>query len=136
MSLEEITKKRVLIADDDDDVLKPAARYFSLKGWVVDTASTVEDAIEKYKTQKDQGKNYDVIITDNNMPKENAGVEFIKKIREDEQDGTTLLCLRSGTLDETVINSVKNYSNVLIFEKMTSLQTMYDEIYAALQKTQ
>ena len=44
-------KKRVLVVDDDDAILKSVATILQLKGYDVDTAETGRQAIEKSQSQ-------------------------------------------------------------------------------------
>lgn len=54
---------RILIADDEKDVLELSKTYFNLSGLDVDTASDGNEALDKIKRG-----NYSVVITDIGMP--------------------------------------------------------------------
>ena len=55
--------KRILVVDDEDDIVDYLARALKMRGHVVDTAHDGESAWEKIKQQQ-----YDVIISDLKMP--------------------------------------------------------------------
>lgn len=67
--------KKILIVDDEKDIVKLLSDYFSFTGYIVLTAYDGEEAIQK------SSKNPDIILLDINMPKMN-GFEVCKKIRE------------------------------------------------------
>jgi DNA-binding response OmpR family regulator len=69
-----VSRRRILIVEDDDDVRRFNAEALSGSGYHVDTAV---DGAEGWETLK--GNRYDLLITDNNMPKL-SGIELIRKL--------------------------------------------------------
>ena len=67
--------QKIMIIDDEIDILSMLARYFRLNGYVVLTA---ENAIE---AQKKLAQQPDLILLDINMP-EMDGISFCKNIRD------------------------------------------------------
>lgn len=65
---------KILVVDDDRDLLKMLNSYFSLKSYTVITAENGWSALEKVKT------NPDIILLDVNMPGMD-GIEVCKRIR-------------------------------------------------------
>lgn len=65
---------KILVVDDDRDLLKMLNSYFSLKSYTVITAENGWSALEKLKT------NPDIILLDVNMPRMD-GIEVCKRIR-------------------------------------------------------
>jgi len=75
-TLKELTKKlNVLYVEDEKESREQISDIFSLFFKSLDTAFDGEDALEKYSM-----KDYDVIITDINMPRMN-GIELTKRIK-------------------------------------------------------
>jgi len=66
---------RILVADDEPDVVSLLKDYFEINGYEVITAKNGKSAVEK------AGKNPDIILLDVNMPDMN-GIEVCKVIRE------------------------------------------------------
>jgi DNA-binding response OmpR family regulator len=66
---------RILVVDDDQDVLEMADCFFRKAGMVVQCAESGEKALEKIKST-----GFSAIITDFNMPGMN-GVELAEKVR-------------------------------------------------------
>lgn len=71
-------KKRILIVDDDEAVLKSIGDYLSLKGYTVDTARTGKEAIKKSKDDF-----FNLAILDIRLP-DMEGTELLTKMRENE----------------------------------------------------
>ena len=67
--------KRILLVDDNTDIRLLGADLLFHSGYEVDTAGDGESGWEAL-----QARNYDLLITDHNMPKV-SGVELVKKLR-------------------------------------------------------
>jgi DNA-binding response OmpR family regulator len=81
---------RILLVDDDDYAREINAGILIRFGYNVDTA---EDGAAAWKALNDH--NYDLLITDNRMPRV-TGLELIKKVRS--EDMTLPIILASGTV--------------------------------------
>lgn len=68
-------KYRILIVDDDKDLLKMLNRYFTMKGYTIDIASDGLEAIHLLSASPD------MILLDINMPRMD-GLELCRKIRD------------------------------------------------------
>lgn len=68
-------KYKILLVDDDKDLLKMLDRYFSIKNYLIITAGNGIEAMEKIK------ENPDIILLDINMPKLD-GLEVCRQIRD------------------------------------------------------
>jgi DNA-binding response OmpR family regulator len=67
--------KRILLVDDDANLLRVLNRYLTKQGYVVQAASTVQDAIRLFELEPP-----DLIVSDVMLP-EVSGLEFCKQIR-------------------------------------------------------
>ena len=72
---ESVPPLRVLVVDDDDDIRRLNSEMLFHSGYDVDTAADGEAAWDALSTDE-----YDLVITDNNMPKV-TGVELLEKLR-------------------------------------------------------
>lgn len=68
-------KYKILIVDDDVDLLKMLQNYFELKGYIVILAKNGAEALEKVTVQPD------IILLDINMPQID-GIEVCRRIRD------------------------------------------------------
>jgi DNA-binding response OmpR family regulator len=97
MPLEILSKKvnprcRILLVDDDSHLLELNAVALIRFGYDVDTA---EDGASAWQALHDINVSYDLLITDNKMPKV-TGLELIKKMRSEEM--TLPVILAPGTI--------------------------------------
>ena len=67
---------RILVVDDEETVCQSIKKILSRKGYSVDNALNVEDAVKKINDLK-----FDLVITDLMMPKTN-GMELLKIVRD------------------------------------------------------
>ena len=67
---------KILLVDDEKDIVEICSDAFELEGFSVDVANTVDQALEKL-----QQENYHVVVSDLNMPGK-PGDELLKEIRE------------------------------------------------------
>lgn len=67
--------QKIMIIDDEIDILRMLERYFRLNGYHVITADSAEDALNKLRPQPD------LILLDINMPDMN-GITLCKSIRD------------------------------------------------------
>ncbi len=68
--------KHILVIDDDEDIRASFVLALKDKGYIVDTAETGEEGIEKERSKK-----YDLIFLDLKMPGI-SGVEALREIRK------------------------------------------------------
>jgi DNA-binding NtrC family response regulator len=71
-------KRKILIVDDDQAILKSLGDYLSLKGYSVETAKTGKEAIEKSKNQF-----FNLAVLDIKLP-DIEGTELLTKMHETE----------------------------------------------------
>ncbi|MBP7461345.1 MAG: response regulator, partial [Candidatus Delongbacteria bacterium] len=84
---------RILIVDDNPDILSLLSDYFQTTGYQVDSASTGYSAFDFIHQF-----HYELIITDINMP-ELDGFDIITHIRANEKNKTTPILAISGVTD-------------------------------------
>jgi DNA-binding response OmpR family regulator len=72
--------RRILLVDDDAELRKLYANFLMIAGYEVDTAGDGEAGWEALYAESFTPDGYDLLITDNNMPRL-SGVGLIKKVR-------------------------------------------------------
>ena len=88
--------KRILLVDDDEVLCQVNADILSRFGYETETA---EDGAAAWEALQDHG--YDLVITDNSMPKV-SGVELVKKLRSAHM--MLPVVLASGTIPMEAMN--------------------------------
>ena len=104
---------KLLIVDDEVDVLDIAKRYFSKRGVDVFTADNGEGAVRIVGNE-----NPDLVLLDFNLPDMN-GTEVLKKIREELKSEVKVMMMRGG--DEGQIKKEVEHLNVFqyLFKPLT-----------------
>ena len=75
-----IPRQRILVVEDDADIRQLYSEALTGSGYLVDTAEDGEAGWKVLHAVRYDPDCYDLLITDNNMPKL-SGVELIKKLR-------------------------------------------------------
>jgi DNA-binding NtrC family response regulator len=102
----ESVERRILIVDDHPPMLEVLRIAFTGRGWQVQTAALVEDAIACFRSAP-----FDVILTDKNLP-DRSGVDLIRYVRARDDAVGIVLITGYGTVDsarETLNLGVDEY---------------------------
>ncbi|MFI5303657.1 MAG: PAS domain-containing protein [Nitrospiria bacterium] len=109
MESEQMTrgKGRVLVMDDEEDVLNIAKEIFIHLGYDVDLAKDGSEAVQRYKTAKESGYPFDVVITDLTVPGDVGGVETLKRLRA--IDPGIKIIVSSGYANDPAMGDFKSF---------------------------
>ncbi|MFA6235743.1 MAG: response regulator [Bacteriovorax sp.] len=94
-------KIKILIVDDEAELLEMYREIFELDGFDVFTADSASVGLETYKNNKE----IKLIISDSNM-RDMSGIQFLKSLKE-AYETIPLFYLTTGSLDQSEEN-VKN----------------------------
>lgn len=117
---------RVLIVEDEDMVRAVAERALVRQGYVVETASDGEQALELFA----EGKRYDLIVSDVVMPNMD-GPTMARNLRE--TYGDIRLLFMSGYAEEQLRKTI-SLDNVSFLAKPFSVQQIAEAVHDALVK--
>jgi two-component system response regulator VicR len=106
---------KILVVDDEKDVLEALAGRLSREGYGVVTALDGEEALLKVKSD-----NPDIILLDLNLPKKN-GFEVLKEVREQYKDKWRPIIIISG---RTELETVRQCYNLEADHYLTKPCTM------------
>ena len=109
---------KLLIVDDDLDLIDMLSNYFLLKGYEIYTAYDGKEALDKMKYTPD------LVILDVNMPKLN-GIDVCKRIRDFTQ--SPILFLTARATEEDKVNGLLVGGDDYIFLFFNN-----DKIYGSL----
>ena len=113
---------KILLADDDEDILEYYASLLIQENYLVETAVDGRDALEKAKNKK-----YDFILTDFKMPNL-SGIELISHIKTDSLNRETPCAVLSGALDEPACNRFRQLKVAEIIDKPIDPQNLIEII--------
>ena len=96
----------LLIVDDDKPFLTRLARAMESRGFVVDTAESVEEAVQKARAKAPAYAVVDMRLGDGN------GLDVVEAIREKRADSRTVILTGYGNIATAVTAVVRSYSPV------------------------
>ena len=92
--------RRLLVVDDEPEVADGLALLLRGDGWIVDTASTAEEALERFKTET-----YHLLLTDLILPGK-SGVELTKLVH-DSCPATAIVLVTGHATVKTAVAALK-----------------------------
>ncbi len=116
---------RILIVDDEEELLHGIASYFRYKGETVETAKSFHDGLNALD---DRGGRFNVLISDARMP-DGSGIDLIGM--QLARQGDSCLCvLMTGQLEKDHLKA--GFDRVKVFAKPFSLSEMYKQVRAQI----
>lgn len=103
---------KILIIDDENQILATYKNFFDKRGFIVDTAENGEEGLTKLKNEE-----YDVAIVDILMPKMD-GLTLVEKVSQDGID-TSIIILTGHGEKEHAIKAINLGIVEAWFEKAT-----------------
>lgn len=87
---------KIIIVDDEEQILSALGTFFSLRGYEVMTTSDPEDALERIRMEK-----FHVALLDINMPLVN-GIELLKLIKESRPTVQVIMMTAYTTIEKAI----------------------------------
>ena len=98
---------RILVMDDEEDILLLVAKMLRMDGYSVATAIDGKKAIEMYRQSLEAGEPFDIVITDLTIPGGLGGKEVVKQIIEIDPKATVIAS--SGYAHDPVMANYAEY---------------------------
>jgi len=102
-----MSKKRILIMDDEELIQDVLSTMLDFLGYEVDIASEGAKAIQMYKNAMTENKRYDVIIMDLTIPGGIGGKEAINDLIDIDSDVNAIVS--SGYTNDPVMSNYSEY---------------------------
>jgi DNA-binding response OmpR family regulator len=91
-----VAAQRILVVDDEPNVVKSCARMLELEGFEVQTASGGSEALALYKRE-----NFDMALVDLRMP-DMSGLEVLAALKEHDPNATAAIFTAYGTKENAI----------------------------------
>lgn len=96
MTITENKNQRILVVDDEKDMLETCRKILSLRSYRVDIAASAGEALQLFRTQP-----FDLVIVDLKMP-EISGLELMKKLHKIRSDQLVVMITAYATVENAL----------------------------------
>jgi PAS domain S-box-containing protein len=117
---------RLLVVDDEENVLLTIAAILSQRGYQVETASSGQEAIDRIAKEP-----FDLVLTDLSM-KEVDGIEVVGAVREHQPDTVAIMLTGYASLDSAIEAIRRGAYDYLT--KPTNIEEMIQTVERGLEK--
>ncbi|MEQ8924920.1 MAG: response regulator transcription factor [Fulvivirga sp.] len=124
----ETKKNKILIIDDDKDILELLAYNLEKEGYEIETVSKSTDSLTAAKSFQP-----DLIILDIMMPKIN-GIEVCRQLRESSEFNNTYIFFLTAKSDKELQNEALETGGDDFIQKITGLRALTHKISTVLKR--
>ena len=121
--------ERILIIDDEIQVIDAVARLLVSKGFYIEKAQNVKEGLSKYKNKKNH---FDVVVSDIEMPEMN-GHELVKEILSKNSHQKIILTSGKFSVDDKKL--YENNNNISFLNKPWKAIELIQAITAVIEKS-
>ncbi len=123
-------KGNILFMDDEDIVTQVVKAMIDILGHDVVCAANGEEAIEKFKRARDEGRPFDVVILDLTVKGGMGGEQALGRLRE--IDSGIKAIVSSGYSDSPVVSDYRSYGFSAFLNKPYMIEALRDSLNALL----
>ncbi len=121
---------RVLVMDDEEFVRRIAGRLIEALGHATEFAQNGEEAIAKYRSARDAGTAYDIVILDLTVRGGLGGLETLRSLQEIDPQVTAVMS--SGYSDDSAVADYRKYGFHAFLKKPYTIEMLQDVLARAL----
>jgi CheY-like chemotaxis protein len=118
--------RRILVVDDEPEILAEVAGYLRRRGESIVTASSYRQGLQALE---DDAVPIDILVTDGRMP-DGSGIDLLRAAIE-RPGGPRAFILMTGHFEESDLSADLQEAGVVVIYKPFSLAVMYREVGAA-----
>ncbi len=130
----EITNKRLLLMDDDEDILTMLGELFTFMGYEPSLAKNGEEALKIYKESQAKKQPFAVVILDLTITGGMGGKETIGELKQLDPDVYAIVA--SGYSNDPVLASYKEYGFKDILTKPYTMEELKEVLKRAFNSKQ
>jgi two-component system cell cycle sensor histidine kinase/response regulator CckA len=116
------TREKILLMDDEENIRAVAAEILKFMGYDVESAVDGAEAVEKYKSAKESGEAFSVVIMDLTISEGMGGNEAVKILRE--IDPGIKAIVSSGYSNDPIMADYKSFGFSGIIAKPYKVQEL------------
>lgn len=118
--------RRILVVDDEPEILAEVAGYLRRRGESIVTASSYKQGLQALE---DDAVPIDILLTDGRMP-DGSGIDLLRAAIE-RRGGPRAFILMTGHFEESDLSADLQEAGVVVIYKPFSLAAMYREVGSA-----
>jgi two-component system NtrC family sensor kinase len=122
-------KNRILIIDDEENILQVLRKALEREGYEIDTLLDAQEGLSILASS-----DYDLILCDMEMPRL-SGIEYYLEIEERLPEMTDRFLFMTGEIQSPSIQKFLQDNRVSIISKPFDLSTLYQGVHDALQRS-
>src|SRR5215204_4163349 len=115
--------RRILVVDDEPEILAEVAGYLRRRGESIVTASSYRQGLQALE---DDAVPIDILVTDGRMP-DGSGIDLLRAAIE-RPGGPRAFILMTGHFEESDLSDDLQAAGVVVIYKPFSLAAMYREV--------
>ena len=121
-----VTKKRVLVLDDEELILELVRDILELLDLRVATVADGREAVNIFKEAMAKGESFDLVLLDMSLPGELNGIDTLREIRK--IDPSIKALVSSGYSADDIISNAKKYGFDGAVPKPYSISVLRDAV--------
>jgi len=121
-----VTKKRVLVLDDEELILELVRDILELLDLRVATVADGREAVNIFKEAMAEGESFDLVLLDMSLPGELNGIDTLREIRK--IDPSIKALVSSGYSADDIISNAKKYGFDGAVPKPYSISVLRDAV--------
>jgi len=126
-----VVKRKVLIMDDEEIVREASGEVLGMLGYEVDYAGDGKEAIQKYRSAKEAGEPFNLVIMDLTVPGGMGGKEALEGLRSIDPDVKAIVS--SGYSNDPVMSDYRKYGFNGVVAKPYKIEELTKVVKAVME---